>query len=536
MSSLADLPELVGFFSYARSEDEHSGGALSLLRKRIRGELAAQLARDDLRLWQDTEAIPLGMLWKERIEKAIVESAFFIPMVTPRAIKSEHCRTELQAFLERESELRRNDLVFPILYISVPGLENKDEGYPDDVLKIIHARQYDDWRDIRHADVTSPEVGRKITRFCEHIAKAVRKTSESPEGRRRRNDERDDGEHPRHKDQPPQAGRRVAIAHRRPYGGAVPDVAGTYYEDDAREVLKAIDAAELRSDITQHEFLHEVTLRRIYEETKGDERAHHLSNAQANFEQLKRSIYESRGLQPGANITPHFEDRPTALEMVVILPGKFMMGSPEGEGYNHEHPQHKIIIASPFAVGRFPVTFDEWDAAVAAGGVKHTPDDSGWGRGRRPVINVSWEDAQAYVGWLSSRLPGKTYRLLSEAEWEYCCRAGTTTAYSVGDTIGKKHAQFSESKTVEVASFPSNPWGLHGMHGNVWEWCKDSWHPTYNGACKDGSTWKGGDAFLRVRRGGSWGDDPRNLRSAARGSGRPDCRGNDTGFRVARTL
>jgi formylglycine-generating enzyme required for sulfatase activity len=108
------------------------------------------------------------------------------------------------------------------------------------------------------------------------------------------------------------------------------------------------------------------------------------------------------------------------------------------------------------------------------------------------VINVSWEDATAYVGWLS-RETGKSYRLLSEAEWEYCCRAGTTTAYSFGDTIDNKQAQFSESKTAEVGSLPANGWGLHDMHGNVWEWCEDTWHPNYKGAPNDGSNWKGGD-------------------------------------------
>jgi hypothetical protein len=185
MSSLAALPELVGFFSYSRSDDEHSGGALSLLRKRIRGELCAQLGRD-LRLWQDIEAIPLGTLWEDQIKKAIAESAFFIPIITPSAVNSAFCRMEFQAFLDRETELLRDDLVFPILYISVPALANDDQRSGDEVLKIIHARQYDDWRDIRHAPVVSPEVGRQIAHFCEHIVNALHKRWESPEERRRR--------------------------------------------------------------------------------------------------------------------------------------------------------------------------------------------------------------------------------------------------------------------------------------------------------------------------------------------------------------
>jgi formylglycine-generating enzyme required for sulfatase activity len=220
---------------------------------------------------------------------------------------------------------------------------------------------------------------------------------------------------------------------------------------------------------------------------------------------------------------------------IIVPAGTFQMGSRDGEGGDQEWPQHKVTIAGPFAVGRFAVTFDEWDAAYKNGGVKHNPGDAGWGRGRRPVINVSWEDATAYVGWLS-RETGKSYRLLSEAEWEYCCRAGTTTAYSFGDTIDNKQAQFSESKTAEVGSLPANGWGLHDMHGNVWEWCEDTWHPNYKGAPNDGSNWKGGDLSSRVLRGGSWLNGPHFLRSAVRLRNPSDVRNDHVGFRVARRL
>ena len=230
-----------------------------------------------------------------------------------------------------------------------------------------------------------------------------------------------------------------------------------------------------------------------------------------------------------------FRDFDAAPEMIVVPAGEFMMGSREGEGYGTEHPQHKVTIARPFAVGRFAVTFDEWDAAHRRGGVRHNPRDAGWGRGRRPVINVSWDDAQIYVGWLSQET-GKSYRLLSEAEWEYCCRAGTTTTCSFGDTIDEKQAQFSQ-RTVEVGSFPANAWGLHDMHGNVWEWCEDNWHENYRGnPPTDGAVWRGGDASLRVLRGGSWDIGPRLLRSADRFRVLPGIRDNYVGFRVARTL
>jgi tetratricopeptide (TPR) repeat protein len=185
MSSLAELPELVGFFSYSRSDDEHLEKALSLLRKRIRGELHAQLGRD-LRLWQDTEAIPHGTLWEGEIKKAIAESAFFIPIITPSVVNSSYCRMEFEAFLDRESVLLRDDLIFPILYIRVPALAKEDQRSRDNVLKIIHVRQYADWTKIRLNDVASPEVGKQIARFCEDIVKALHKPWESPDERRRK--------------------------------------------------------------------------------------------------------------------------------------------------------------------------------------------------------------------------------------------------------------------------------------------------------------------------------------------------------------
>ena len=238
--------------------------------------------------------------------------------------------------------------------------------------------------------------------------------------------------------------------------------------------------------------------------------------------------------KPGAGKAEWFKDLDVGPEMVVVPAGEFTMGSNE---YDSEEPPHRVAIKAPFAVGRFAVTFDEWDAAA----MSHKPGDKGWGRGRRPVINVSWEDAQAYVGWLSQRT-GKAYRLLSEAEWEYCCRAGTTTRYAFGDSIGKSQAQFHASptwasQTAEVGTFAPNDWGLHEMHGNVWEWCADNWHPDYKGAPEDGSTWAGGDVSRRALRGGGWYNaGPGNLRSAFRVGDRSYFRFNDIGFRVARTL
>jgi hypothetical protein len=175
MSSLADLPEVVGFFSYSRADDDDSRGALSALRDRIQRELRGQLGRTraDFRLWQDTAAIPHGSLWEDELKAAVAQSVFFIPIVTPTAVKSRHCQFEFESFLKREAELGRNDLVFPILYIRVPALEGETAWRDDPVLRIIHDRQYLDWQALRFHDVDSPEVGAKIERFCRNIFDAL---------------------------------------------------------------------------------------------------------------------------------------------------------------------------------------------------------------------------------------------------------------------------------------------------------------------------------------------------------------------------
>ena len=207
-----------------------------------------------------------------------------------------------------------------------------------------------------------------------------------------------------------------------------------------------------------------------------------------------------------------------------------------------------MTIPAAFAVGKYEVTFDEWDACVSAGGCSHKPGDEGWGRGRHPVIKVSWNDVQTYLVWLSNKT-GKTYRLLSEAEWEYVARAGTTTPFHTGEQISTSQANFDgnytyngsskgefRDRTVPVGSFGANQFGLHDVHGNVVEWVQDCWNGNYKGAPSDGSAWTTGDCEDRVLRGGSWLNDPWILRSAIRDGYRIDIRINLFGFRVARTL
>jgi flagellar biosynthesis GTPase FlhF len=191
MSSLADLPDLVGFFSYSREDDLGSRGGLSALRDAIQTELSAQLGRsqNEFRIWQDKTAISLGTLWEKEITQGIHQSAFFIPIVTPRALRSQNCGFEFQSFLAREAELGRDDLVFPILYIPVPALEDEKVWRNDPVLSVVGTRQYLDWRELRHHDPHSTEVRQRLERFCRGITTALYKSWISSDDRRRQDAE-----------------------------------------------------------------------------------------------------------------------------------------------------------------------------------------------------------------------------------------------------------------------------------------------------------------------------------------------------------
>ena len=235
--------------------------------------------------------------------------------------------------------------------------------------------------------------------------------------------------------------------------------------------------------------------------------------------------------------------------MVNVPPGRFMMGSPGSEEgrYDDEGPRHEVTIGYPLAVGVYEVTFVEWDACVSAGGCGgYRPIDRGLGRGRRPAITVSWEDAQAYVAWLS-RETGEEYRLLSESEWEYVARAGTQTArYWGGSATGQcRYANGDDdsvscsdgyAQTAPVGWFQPNAFGLYDVLGNVWEWVEDCWNGNYAGAPADGNPWTSGDCSQRVLRGGSWFNHPDDLRSAFRSRISAGLRNYYDGFRLARTI
>ena len=233
--------------------------------------------------------------------------------------------------------------------------------------------------------------------------------------------------------------------------------------------------------------------------------------------------------------------------MVGIPGGTFRMGDLRGVWEVSERPVHAVTV-SPFRIGKHEVTFSQWDACVADGGCgDYSPVDEGFGRGNRPVINVSREDNQEFIAWLNTKTGGG-YRLPTESEWEYAARAGTESDYSWGeDAIGVNRAncrvcgsQWDNIETAPVGSFPANAWGLHDVHGNVAEWMEDCWNENYSGAPVDGSVWESGDCAKRVIRGGSWSSAPRNIRSSARfrlpRSSSAPVRFDWVGFRLARDL
>lgn len=245
-------------------------------------------------------------------------------------------------------------------------------------------------------------------------------------------------------------------------------------------------------------------------------------------------------------------------EMVVVPAGKFQMGSAETEAGRspNEGPLHTVVFAKPFAIGKYEVTFDEWDACVAAKACAAVADD-GWGRGRRPVIYVNFEMATGYARWLT-RTTGKQYRVPSEAEWEYAARGGSTTRWfwgedskracefaNVGDeSVKEEHPDWPRhdcndgyAKTAPVGSFKPNGFGLYDTVGNVWEWVEDCYNPSYEGAPTDGQAWLTGDCVRRIDRGGGWYNKPEAVRSALRYAGDDPTRQNNTlGFRVVRSL
>ncbi len=242
----------------------------------------------------------------------------------------------------------------------------------------------------------------------------------------------------------------------------------------------------------------------------------------------------------------YFRDCVDCPQMARLPAGTFRMGAGANARDDAEGPARMVTIAEPFAIAAHEVTYEDWAPCVEAGACPAVTDH-GWGGGKHPVVSVSYEDAQKYVGWLST-VTGETYRLPTEAEWEYAARAGGDSAFSFGPTISVEQANFNgqypyggakgifREQTTEVESFPPNAFGLYDMHGNAWEWTADCWKPTHAGAPADGSAVAGGDCSKHVLKGGAWNTGGWRLRSAHRIGKPASKREFDNGFRIARDL
>ena len=250
------------------------------------------------------------------------------------------------------------------------------------------------------------------------------------------------------------------------------------------------------------------------------------------------AVTRSATSSPGAGNL--FQDCTDCPQMVVIPPGQFTMGSEKNR--SEEKPAHRVDIADPFAIGVFEVSYQEWSVCVREGGCRHDPGAGSSNDPKAPVSNISWDDAQSYVRWLSQKT-GEEYRLPSEAEWEYAARGGTETIYWWGDDAGANRAncqdcgsQWDNQQAAPVGSFQANSFGLYDMHGNIWEWTADCWNSSYNKAPADGNAWLKGDCLARVLRGGSWKQDADYMRAARRSWYDRDVRYYLHGMRVAKTL
>jgi hypothetical protein len=357
------------FLSYTRFDDGHDGGAISEFCRRLASAVRA-VTGVPFEIFQDIEGIGIGEHWPGKLDEMLNEVRFFIPILTPSYFTSKPCREELEKFLSAEAERERNDLILPIYYIECDLLEDDDLRAADPLADTLHERQRQDWRELRFEPIDAGNVRRVLERLAREIVKARRRPM------------------PHRAEPAPRPGAR----------------------DEEKSARARAPTDAWRAELAR---------RKAGEKTA----------AKPQVDEGARTRAKKR-LEPGAVFRD--VDAPWCPELVVIRPSEFTMGSSEAERewaieqavrrewVEPEKPQHLVTIGYPLAVGQYPLTFDEYDY-FARTARREQPDDAGWGRGRRPVINVSWDDAKAYVEWLAAQT-GQPYRLLSEAEWEYACR------------------------------------------------------------------------------------------------------------------
>ena len=668
--------ECRAFLSYAHADDAYLGGMVSTLRDELEEAVKFVTARA-FHIFQDKNGIGWGQAWRGRLDGAIGEARFLIPILTPSFFTSSPCCDEVRLFREFEAKAGRDDLILPIYLQQADVFDDEAKRSEHEVASLLFQRQFVRWpKALLHEPPASPEWRRRAYQLAEEIGRICKQTEAAREGAARAHRLRAESlaqdiqlkeavdpaadpitdarkwadqlrdEAKNKQNRLPEAfpfrsleecldGILMLLAGASsdaPEGDAVCDLGeqARFLLDFAlalrdqpfaeREELAALEpllldllalfgpAANLplmECDPAPWPEGTQAPVRTLLAEIKseidalGDDideaERRHLDRARYHHSVLSREACRDRptwpslrrsgqGLNAAVNAAgsvafealqdlasglagklrdaagvmisrlpdlASFQDLPDAPVMVVISPGSFDMGSKEGEGLDDERPQHSVTIERRFALGRYPVTLENYAPFVTAtghegkgayvwkdGDVKQDENADWRAPGfeqtpQHPVVCVSWEDAQAYVTWLSDHVSAD-YRLPSEAVWEFSCRAGTTTVYSFGDDFSHRFAHGSVSsmdsvqnmddipnvddvgRTAKVGTYPTNPWRLCDMHGNVWEWVQDSWHNSYEGAPADGSAWVEGKDSSRVLRGGSWINGPDWLRSANR--------------------
>ena len=481
----------IGFWSYSRDDDKRSRGRLSQLRALFSDELQSRVGRTPrVELFQDVQAIAYGDEWENKLQLALQDASFIIPILTPAFLQSEWCCREVTRFLEMAALSGRRPLVFPIHYVPTDHVcpDRLDECHDGTVLHFLRSRHFCDLRLLRHEPADSAEVTRSIEKLADAIFIALRSEQNAI-------DAKSTSEVPN----TPMEAISASPLHQASIGSLPPSVRSPIVDKQSDQIARSTklvvippsEPIQLPRDVTNHE--------------------------ESNYPR-----------------------------MVLVSAGSFLMGIPDGE-CQHEsasanaRPQHRVTIKHEFYLGEFPVTHGEYSRYVAESG--YTSDRGAWRQSsfpqddRHPVINVSHADAEAYAAWLS-RKTGHVYRLPTEAEWEYAARAGTVTANYWGDDIAdmRRHSGVRRSGTTPVGLFLPNGFGLYDMLGGVWEWMADVWHDSYKGAPTDGSAWTThGNQSRRVLRGGSWlfGND--SARVDRRSDTDSSYRSDDVGFRVAKT-
>jgi formylglycine-generating enzyme required for sulfatase activity len=498
-------------------------------------ELVAGLGLAGFAPFLDRHDIAAGEKWQERLGGLIEQTDTVVFVISPESVKSERCTWEVERTLQQSKRL------LPVVYKAVPEADIPEQLRARQFVRFDggagFARPLGQLAEALHQDI---EWIREHTRFGELAARWEMRGR--PESLLLRGED--------------VTAAQAWAESRKTDAPGITDGMRAFIaasKDADRIALTKSNAAQRR--VLRMQALVIVLLVGLILALTGG--IYHSSIADAwrfltvtwpyertNVWPYVLSTAKEQALKPGESFKDCAQDCP---EMVVVPAGSYTMGGPN----TSEQPQHRVTFTKPFEVAKYDLTFAEWDACVTGGGCNaYKPDDKGRCRGHErcqlPVVNVNWDDAHAYVDWLSA-VTGKTYRLLSESEYEYATRAGTTTVYPWGDDIKFNGEAMANCKdcgephygTEPVGSFLPNQYGLYDMVGNVWGWIEDCVHINYMGAPTDGSGWlanNGGDCTNRIVRGGSWLSTPETLRSAYRTDVPIHHRYNDVGFRVARTL